>query len=224
MKIYENVSATMKILIPKMKNTQHFLKLTVLFFLLSLVVYYVVYRSHIPKIYKNEILYADTVNEDSYVVRETKRSRSDNDLAAEKTVKFVLSENTFSLTLKENVSNISGDISSKLESTSIVINDTKRINTTLYQLLESLVAENTDDKLRTNDRHLQPHITEAISLHNLVESKKTVTIPGVTDKDSKSVIMLNDTAKRLEHRAEVVRRLCQKWNTEGKPLHGVPGK
>ncbi|XP_047486626.1 carbohydrate sulfotransferase 10-like isoform X2 [Penaeus chinensis] len=215
----------MIISIPKMKNTLHFLKLTVLFLLLSLVVYYVIYKSHRPKVYKNEIFYADTVKEDSYVVHQTKRSKFDNDFAVEKTFKFTLSGETISHTLKENVTKISGGVFSKLKSTSVIINDTKRINITQYQPLESLLDENTSDKLKTNDRHLQPHITEAISSHKLVESKKTVIFSGVTDKDSRSVIMLDDTAKRLEHRAEVVRRLCQKWNTEkGKPLHRVSEK
>ncbi|XP_063600036.1 carbohydrate sulfotransferase 8-like [Penaeus indicus] len=214
-KIYENVSATMK-------NTQHFLKLTVLFLLLSLVVYYVIYKSRRPKIYKNGIFYANTVNEDSYVVRETKRSKSDNDFTVEKILKFVLSEETISRTLKENVTKTSGGVSPKLESTSVIINDTKTLNTTPYQPLESLIDGNTSEKLKTNDRPLHPHITEAISSHKLVESKKTVIFSGVTDKDSSSAVKLDDTAKRLEHRAEVVRRLCQKWNTEErKPLHGV---
>ncbi|XP_042870722.1 carbohydrate sulfotransferase 12-like [Penaeus japonicus] len=219
----------MKSIIPKMRISQTFPR-TMLILLLCLAVYHIIYRSQRPNIYLSKITGINIVNEDSYVARESERElylmrKSDYINVIEKTTKSTLSKEVFSHPLKKNVTDILRSISPKLKLTSFTINPIKEINSTQQQLLEFLTKGTLNEKWKNGNVNTQSKENEALQPDTIASSKKTATVPGVTRKDNGNVPTLDNTLRQLEHRAEIVRQMCNKWNMEeGETSHRISGK
>lgn len=219
----------MKSIIPKIRISQTFLK-TILILLLCLAIYHIIYRSQRPNIYLSKIISINRVNEDSYVDRESERElylmrKSDYVNVIEKITKSTLSKEAVSHPLKKNVTDISRSISPKLKISSFTINPIKEINSTQQQLLEFLTNGTSNEKWKNGNVSTKSKENEALQPDTITSSKKTATVPGVTRKDNGDVPTLDSTLKQLEHRAEIVRQMCNKWNMEeGETSHRISGK